>query len=308
MGRYILRRFGLMLAALWIIVTATFFLMHSIPGDPFLGDKVTEAIRQNMLRKYGLDKPLWEQYVIYLGNLLRGDFGTSLKMLHRSVNDMIRDGFPVSALLGLEALAYAVTIGLVLGTLAGFRHNTWLDYLAMFVALIGISVPGFIMGGLMQYVIGLKLGWLPIARWEGFRYTIMPAAALGLGTLAVMARMMRTSVLEVTNQDYIKTAKAKGLSQREIVFRHILRNAILPIVTILGPLTAGIVTGSFVIELIFGIPGLGKYYVQSIFNRDYTLILGTTIFYAVLLVFLNFLVDVAYGIVDPRIRLMRSRE
>ncbi|HHY46384.1 MAG TPA: ABC transporter permease [Firmicutes bacterium] len=308
MGRYILRRFAFSVAALWVIVTLTFLLMHSIPGDPFMGEKVTEAIRLNMLRKYGLDKPLWQQYLVYIGNLLRGDLGISLRMTNRTVNDLIREGFPVSCVLGLEALAFAVTTGLCLGTLAGLKHNSGWDYLAIVVAIIGISVPNFITASILQYVVGYRLRLLPIARWGTFEQSIIPAFSLGLGTLAITARMMRTSILDVINQDYIRTAKAKGLSEAEITWRHTLRNAILPIVTIMGPLIAGITTGSLLIEQIFGIPGLGKYYVQSVYNRDYTLILGTTVFYATILVVMNFLVDVSYGFIDPRIRLLKGRE
>lgn len=273
-----------------------------------MGEKVTEAIRQNMLRKYGLDKPLWQQYLVYLGNLLHGDLGISLRMTNRTVNDLIREGFPVSCVLGLEALAFALTTGLSLGILAGLKHNSGWDYLAIIVAIIGISVPNFITASILQYVVGYKLRLLPIARWGTFSQSIIPAFSLGLGTLAIMARMMRTSVLDVINQDYIRTARAKGLSQSEITWRHVIRNAILPIVTMMGPLVAGITTGTLIIEQIFGIPGLGKYYVQSVYNRDYTLILGTTVFYATILVIMNLLVDISYGFIDPRIRLAGKRE
>ncbi|MBC7341258.1 MAG: ABC transporter permease [Clostridia bacterium] len=308
MGRYILRRLSFMLIALWAIVTITFFIMHAIPGDPFLNPRVPEHIRQAMLNLYGLNKPLWEQYFIYIANLLRGDLGTSLVDLNRTVTSMIATGFPVSAALGLEALLFAVTTGLALGIIASLYHNRTWDYVAMIIALIGISVPNFVVATVLQYVVSVKWGILPVSRWGDFQHSILPAFALGLSTLALMARMMRTSMLDVLNQDYIRTAKSKGLPTGQVIWRHAVRNALLPIVTILGPLVATIVTGTFVIEQIFGIPGLGSYYVASIYNRDYPLILGTTIFYAVILLLMNFLVDIAYGLIDPRIRLVRERD
>ncbi|KUK41667.1 MAG: Binding-protein-dependent transport systems inner membrane component [Clostridia bacterium 62_21] len=297
-----------MLIALWAIVTITFFIMHAIPGDPFLNPRVPEHIRQAMLNLYGLNKPLWEQYFIYIANLLRGNLGTSLVDLNRTVTSMIATGFPVSATLGLEALLFAVTTGLALGIIASLYHNRTWDYVAMIIALIGISVPNFVVATVLQYVVGVKWGILPVSRWGDFQHSILPAFALGLSTLALMARMMRTSMLDVLNQDYIRTAKSKGLPTGQVIWRHAVRNALLPIVTILGPLVATIVTGTFVIEQIFGIPGLGSYYVASIYNRDYPLILGTTIFYAVILLLMNFLVDIAYGLIDPRIRLVRERD
>lgn len=297
-----------MLIALWAIVTITFFIMHAIPGDPFLNPRVPEHIRQAMLNLYGLNKPLWEQYFIYIANLLRGDLGTSLVDLNRTVTSMIATGFPVSAALGLEALLFAVTTGLALGIIASLYHNRTWDYVAMIIALIGISVPNFVVATVLQYVVSVKWGILPVSRWGDFQHSILPAFALGLSTLALMARMMRTSMLDVLNQDYIRTAKSKGLPTGQVIWRHAVRNALLPIVTILGPLVATIVTGTFVIEQIFGIPGLGSYYVASIYNRDYPLILGTTIFYAVILLLMNFLVDIAYGLIDPRIRLVRERD
>lgn len=297
-----------MLIALWAIITITFLIMHAIPGDPFLNPRVPEHIRQAMLNLYGLNKPLWEQYFIYLANLLRGDLGTSLVDLNRTVTSMIATGFPVSATLGLEALLFAVITGLALGVLASLYHNRTWDYTAMIIALIGISVPNFVVATVLQYVVSVKWGILPVSRWGDFQHSILPAFALGLSTLALMAKMMRTSMLDVLNQDYIRTAKSKGLPTSQVIWGHAIRNALLPIVTILGPLVATIVTGTFVIEQIFGIPGLGSYYVASIYNRDYPLILGTTIFYAVILLLMNFLVDITYGLIDPRIRLVRERD
>lgn len=308
MSRYIARRVAQAVVTLWVIATLTFALMHAVPGDPFSSDKLTPQIHRLMLVKYGMDAPIWKQYVTYLGNLVRGDLGYSMRQMNRTVNDMLREGFPVSAHLGLQAVLVGVLFGLSLGIIAAVNHNRLPDYAVIFLALLFVSIPGFVIGALSQYVFGVRLGWLPVARWEGFAYTIMPTLALGLSMMAGQARLMRSSMLDVLNQDYIRTAHAKGLSGREVLLRHTVRNAILPIVTILGPLLAGIVTGSFVIESMFGIPGLGKYFVQSIYNRDYPLIMGTTMFYAALLVGLNLLVDLAYTLVDPRIRLGRAAD
>lgn len=297
-----------MLLTLWVIVTLTFVMMHTIPGDPFLSEKkVSPAVRANMKAKYGLDKPLYQQYFIYWQNLLKGDLGISLKSHTRTVNQMISDGFPYSAELGLWALSYSIVGGLLLGIIAALGRGRIPDYIAMIIAVIGVSVPGFVLGSILQWIFGVKLGWLPVAGWASTKHIILPAAVLGLGTMAVCARMMRSSVLDVLSQDYVKTARAKGLSGVEIVWRHVIRNAMLPIVTILGPAVVNLTTGSLIIEQIFGIPGLGKYYVTSIVNSDYTLILGTTVFYAVLLVVALFLVDIAYGFVDPRIRLTKGK-
>ncbi|MGE5653969.1 MAG: ABC transporter permease, partial [Bacillota bacterium] len=294
---------------LWVIVSITFLLMHAIPGDPFRREKaIPPAIMANLKAKYGLDDPWHVQYARWIGNLLQGDLGISMKYTSRTVNEMIRDGFPYSASLGLRALAFAVTFGLCLGILAALNHNGWRDRSAMVIAVIGVSVPGFVIGTLLQYFISVKLDLLPVAGWDTWQHRILPPFALGLGTLALMARMMRASMLDVVNQDYIKTAKAKGLAPNEIVWRHTIRNAILPIITILGPLVVNIITGTLVVEQIFGIPGLGKYYTQSINNRDYTLIMGTTVFYAALLLVSMFFVDIAYGLVDPRIRLSQGKE
>ena len=320
MARYVIRRLVQMLITLWVIVSLTFVLMHALPGDPFTSPKLPEQIRQNMRIKYGLDKPLYVQYGIYLSNLAHGNLGYSLKYQQRTVNDMIRDGFPYSADLGLRAIAFGVIAGLTLGTLAAFGHDKAIDRSAMVIAVFGISVPGFIVATLLDYFLSARLSlatgaWsflnafaLPAAGWGSFKQSLMPSFSLGLGVLATMARMMRASVLDVVGQDYIRTARAKGLNSREIIWRHTMRNAILPIVTILGPMIINIITGSVVIETIFSIPGLGRYFVQSIYNNDYTLIMGTTIFYAALLLAALFVVDMLYGVVDPRIRLAGGKE
>ncbi len=295
-----------MIVSLWVIVTLSFILMFAVPGSPFLTQKTTPTVQKQLERKYGLDKSKWEQYLNLLGNLSRGDLGVSIRERGRSVNSIIENYFPVSAVLGVEAISFAVSAGLTLGIIAALNRGRWPDYIAIIVAIIGVSVPNFVIGSLLQYVLGAKLKLLPIARWEGPKYHILPALTLSLGTMATMARMMRSSMLEVVGQDYIRTARAKGLTQVQITWRHGIRNAILPVITILGPTIANITTGTLVAERMFGVPGLGRYFVESIYNRDYPLIMGTTVFYATILLFMTFLVDIAYGVVDPRIRLAKG--
>jgi len=304
---YSLKRFVYMLITLWVIVTLTFFLMHMIPGDPFTSEKkVPEQIRQNMLAKYHLDKPLIVQYGYYLNNLIHGDLGISLKYLNRTVDDIIKQSAPASFQLGIQSIILGVVFGLLFGIIAALKRGGGWDYFSMFLAIIGISVPNFIIATLLQLLLASKLKWLPVSGWGSFKYTILPSIALSFSTLSIISRMMRTSMLDVIGQDYIKTAKAKGLSQFQIIWKHMVRNAIMPVVTVLGPLIAGIVTGTFVIEQIFSIPGLGKFFVQSIYDEDYSMILGTTIFYSVILVVMMFLVDIAYGLIDPRVRLAKG--
>ncbi|MBP2071141.1 MULTISPECIES: ABC transporter permease [Thermoanaerobacterium] len=307
MLNYSLKRFVYMLITIWVIVTLTFFLMHMIPGDPFTSEKkVPEQIRQNMLAKYHLDKPLIVQYGYYLNNLIHGDLGISLKYLNRTVDDIIKQSAPASFQLGIQSIILGVIFGLLFGIIAALKRGGGWDYFSMFLAIIGISVPNFIIATLLQLLLASKLRWLPVSGWGSFKYTILPSIALSFSTLSIISRMMRTSMLDVIGQDYIKTAKAKGLSQLQIIWKHMVRNAIMPVVTVLGPLIAGIVTGTFVIEQIFSIPGLGKFFVQSIYDEDYSMILGTTIFYSVILVVMMFLVDIAYGLIDPRVRLAKG--
>ena len=261
-----------------------------------------------MEERYHLNDPLWKQYTDYITNVASGDLGPSFKYENRSVNDMIRESFPVSAELGVIAIFWAICLGIPAGIIAAVYHNRWPDYIAMFLTTIGISVPGFILAALLIFVFALQLDWLPAALWEGPASTVLPALALmGLPT-AFIARLTRSGMLEVLGQDYIRTARAKGLSPYTILTRHALKNALIPVVTYLGPLIAGILTGSFVIETIFAIPGLGRHFVTSIYNRDYTVILGVTIFYSALLVTLNLAVDIAYALLDPRIQLDEGKE
>ncbi|MDA0978815.1 MAG: ABC transporter permease [Proteobacteria bacterium] len=306
---YTIKRLIAGVITVWFIATATFFAMHNVPGDPLMNDKaVTAEIRINLEKKYGLDKPLGEQYVIFLGNMLRGDFGISFTQQNRRVNDIIRDHFPVSATLGVLAILIAAVGGVLWGALTALYRNRTPDVVIMFLVILGISVPSFVFAALGQLLlvnINKLVGYslIPVAGWGTIWHMLMPALVLGLGTMALLTRLMRSSMLEVVNEDYIKTARAKGLSPTRIFFRHQLRNAILPVVTVLGPQIAVITTGGFVVELVFAIPGLGRYFVQAVQQLDYTVIMGTTVFYGAFLVFMVIVVDILYGFIDPRVRL-----
>ncbi len=307
MIRYIAKRTLIAMITVLVLITIIFALVRMLPGDPFLSEKTNPAIRAKMMTYYGLDKPIWEQWLTYVGNLLHGDLGVSLKYPGRTVNSTIAQTFPYSAGLGIRALLLALSVGLFLGTMAAQKAGKALDVICVFIAIIGISMPDFVIGTVLQLVFAIKLKWLPAAQWESWRHMILPVIALSLYTLALITRLMRSSMLEVTHQDYILTARAKGLSPRQIIWRHEMRNAILPIVTIMGPMTAAVLTGTFVLERIFAIPGMGKFYVQSINDLDYTMVLGMTAFYGVFLVIANLIVDILYGIIDPRIKLSAAR-
>lgn len=277
--------------------------MKAAPGGPFASErKLPPAIEQQMNDAYGLNDPIYVQYADYLVKAITFDFGPSFKYEGQEVMDIILRGLPYSLVLGLEAIFVAIAIGVLLGVFAALKHNKFGDYSAMVIAVLGISVPSFIMATILQYIFATQLEWFPIARMETFWGSILPALALATTPLAFIARLMRSSMLDVLNSDYIKTAKAKGMSQRIVTYKHGLRNAMLPVISYVGPLVAGILTGSFVIEQIFGIPGLGREFVTSITNRDYTVIMGTTVFYSVLLLFSILIVDLIYGLVDPRIK------
>ena len=307
MKRYILKRILMSIATIWAVITITFILMHSVPGNPFRTEsKMPKVVYENLQKKYGLDKPLSEQYFIYLGKVVRGDFGDSMRSRVETVNDMIERGFPVSATIGLQALLIALIFGPALGVIAALNQNKWPDYLSMIIAIIGISVPSFIMGTVFIQFMARNISWLPIGGWGTFQHSILPSLALSLMPLAQLARYMRSSMLEVLGQDYIKTAKSKGISKATVVLKHAVRNAILPIISVLGTVVSNLLIGSFVIEKIFGIPGLGRFFVMSISNRDYPLIMGTTIFYAIILVSLLLIVDFAYMLIDPRIKLTKE--
>jgi dipeptide transport system permease protein len=307
MLRYLLKRLGSMAVTLLVIITLTFFLMHSIPGSPFNEERATsEAVQKNLESYYHLDEPLYVQYFLYLKSVATFDFGPSIKKSSQTVNEMLGRGFPVSFELGMVTLIVAIFSGILLGIIAALRHNGFIDYIAMTVAVLGISVPNFVMATLLIQQLAVTWEILPVATWTSPMHMILPTLALATGPMAIIARLTRASMLEVLTQDYIRTAKAKGLSPVKIVFKHALKNALLPVVTILGSLAASILTGTFVIEKIFAIPGMGKYFVESINQRDYPVIMGTTIFYSTVLIIMLFLVDLAYGILDPRIKLHKK--
>lgn len=301
---YIIKRIFNAVIVLWVVTTITFFLMHAIPGGPFTVEKsLPPIVQQSIEERYKLNDPLYKQYSDYLMNLIQGDLGPSFKYPGRSVNDIIKDGFPVSFQLGMEAVLIAIIIGIPAGIIAAINQGKWQDHAVNFFTTLGVAVPSFVVAALLIYVLSTKLHLLPSAMWEGWQYQIMPALALSGMPTSFIARLTRSSMLDVLGQDYIKTARAKGLSRFTVLFKHALPNSLIPVVTYAGPMTAGILTGSFVIENIFAIPGLGQYFVTSIYNRDYTVILGVTIFYSIIIIVLNMIVDLIYPFLDPRIKL-----
>jgi ABC-type dipeptide/oligopeptide/nickel transport system permease component len=306
---YTLKRLLQGIVTVWFIATATFVAMHAVPGDPLANEKATtEQIRKNLAQRYGLDRPVTEQYVIFLGGMLRGDFGLSFTQENRRVNDIIREHFPVSATLGILAVAFAGFGGILWGALTALYRNRLPDIVIMFLVILGISVPSFVVAALSQLTLvnlntWLGVSLLPVAGWGTLRHMVLPSMVLGLGTMAYLTRLMRSSMLEIANADFIRTARAKGLPPTRIFLRHQLRNAILPVITVLGPAIAAITTGGFVVELVFAIPGLGRYFVEAVQQLDYTVIMGTTVFYGAFLVFMVIVVDVMYGWIDPRVRL-----
>lgn len=312
MIKYLLKRLALMIVTLFVIITATFFLMNSMPGNPVRSQakRLPEDVAVKMEQKYGLDKPVTERYGIYLKNLLKGEFGDSFVTPGLSVNNKIKENFPPSVRIGLQSVAFGLIVGVLLGIIAGFKRETAIDYGVMFIAILGVSIPSFVLATLIQIVLGGS-GGLPIAGWydsttpflQTFKYTVLPTLALSFGGIATYARYMRASVLEVIGQDYILTAKAKGLSTLNISLKHILRNAILPIITILGPQIATIITGTVVIERIFAIPGIGNALIDAIYAKDYNIIMGLTIFFSALYILSILIVDILYSVIDPRIKL-----
>lgn len=308
MFKYIFKRFIYILIALFIIVTATFFLMRLAPGSPFASERdFPPQIEEQLNAKYGLDNPWYVQYKDYLIDTVTFDFGESMKYKGRSTNDIISESFPISFTLGVEAMLISIGLGILLGVIAALYHNRFPDYLSSTIVVLGISVPSFVLAGLMQYFLAFKLNLFPVSGWKGFIYSILPAFAIALTHMGFIAKLTRSSMLEQKNSDYVKMARAKGLGKWTVVFRHSLRNALLPVVTYLAPLTAGVVTGSFIVEQIFAVPGLGKHFVTSITNRDYTVIMGTTVFYSIILLFAVLLVDILYSVIDPRIKLKGAR-
>ena len=307
MLKYILKKLVIMLFTLWIIVSLTFVLMVSVPGSPFNTESSSnEIVQQNLEKHYNLDKPLPVQYVLYLKSIVTLEFGPSIKQPNRTVNDLLGQGFPISAELGFVTVIVALISGITLGVLAALRHNGIIDYMAMTFAVIGISIPNFILATLLIQQLAVNWNIFPVATWKSPKHMVLPVMALATGPTAIIARLTRSTMLEVLTQDYIKMARAKGLTPWKIIVKHALRNALMPVVTILGTLLVGIMTGSFVIEQIFAIPGMGKYFVESVNHRDFPVIMGTTVFYSSFLIIMLFLVDIAYGILDPRIKVNRK--
>lgn len=304
-----LKRILYMLLTLLIVATVTFFMMRSIPGDPLGGmaRELPEQTKANYYAKYGLDRPLIEQYLIYIKNMIQGDLGESLLYPGRSVSATIAATSPVSGLVGGIALVIGLLIGVCLGIIAALKKNQWPDYVVMVIAIMGITIPVFVLVSLMQYFFSIKLGWLPASGWGKPKHLIMPVIVLSFSTIATYARYIKSSMLDVLDQDYILTARSKGLSEGQIVRRHVLRNSLLPAVTILSGRIVGIFTGAFIVEKMFTIPGIGFYYISSINNNDYTMTLGTTVFYAALFVVMQLIVDFAYMLVDPRIRISEAK-
>ncbi len=308
---FILRRIVSAFGVLFIILTLSFFVMKAAPGGPFDQDrKLPVEVKKNIEAKYNLDKPMWEQYLLQMNSILfHGDFGPSMKYQDRSVNEILAEGFPVSVTLGLQGMLIALLIGLPAGLLAGLKQNRWQDYTSMTTAMLGVSVPNFVLGPILIMIFAIGLGWFDAAGWNGFekgpiahlRSSFLPSITLGVYYAAYVARLTRSGMLEIVRQDYIRTARAKGLSEQVVVVRHALKGAVIPVVSFLGPAFAGMLTGSVVIEKIFNIPGLGSHFVNSAFNRDYPLVLGTIVLYSAILVMLNLVVDVLYTLLDPRV-------
>jgi oligopeptide transport system permease protein len=304
MTRYVVRRLLLFVPTLWAIATLTFFLMRLAPGGPFNAEReIPQAARAALAQKYGLDRPLLEQYATFLARAARLDFGPSYKFPTRPVREIILEGFPVSAELGGWALLVALLAGIPLGVIAARRQNTPADAAVMAIALAGVSIPSFVLGPLLVMIFSLGLFWLPPALWEGPQSRVLPVLTLSAAYVAYVARLTRAGMLEVLRQDFIRTARAKGLSERAVVFRHALRLGLSPVISYLGPATAAIIMGSLVVEQVFAVPGLGRYLVNGAFNRDYTLVMGVVLFYAAFLMTLNLLVDLAYAWLDPRVEL-----
>ncbi len=304
---YLVKKALILLVSLWCVVTGTFFLMHAVPGDPFIGDRaIPQEVLNSLYAYFGLDQPLWVQYLQYLKGLLHGDLGPSIVYQGRNVNQFIKEGFPISAQLGLQALLIAIPTGILLGTWAAMKRGGWQDSMAMVISTIGVSVPNFVLSSFLQYLFSIKWHLLPVARWGSFEHTILPTLALAALPTAFIARLTRSNMVEVLQQDYIRTALAKGIPLFQISLRHGLRNALLPVITYLGPVTSHILTGSFMIEKIFAIPGLGQWMIHSINGRDYPVIMGLTIFFSSFLMIAMFLVDVLYTWLDPRIQLRKE--
>ncbi|MDT6320120.1 ABC transporter permease [Enterococcus faecium] len=301
--KYVLKRVFFMIITLWLIATITFFLMQLLPGTPYTNQERLSPETIEMLNKQvGLDKPVIVQYGIYLSNLLQGDFGISFQFKNQPVAHLLAGRIGPSLQLGLQAIIFGTVLGTILGTISAMKKNTWADTSSTLVAILGRSIPNFVFAVLLQYIFAIKLQVLPIAKWDGFVYTILPTIALAMSPLADSARFIRTEMVEVLHSDYVELAKAKGLSRWEIAFKHGLRNSLIPLMTLLGPLAVALMTGSLVVENIFAIPGIGEQFVKSITTNDYPTIMAVTILYSFMLIFVILIVDLLYGLVDPRIR------
>jgi oligopeptide transport system permease protein len=307
MIRYLAEKGAILLASLLVVATLTFFIMHAIPGDPFTQDQaIPEEVLKALHRHYGLDKPLLWQYFLYLKSVCFFDFGPSLMYQGRTVNEIITAGFPISFFLGLEALFLSIIGGIAWGALAALYHLRWVDKLCLFVGILGISIPSFLLGSFLQYLFAIKLDFFPVARWGSFSHSILPALTLSALPFAFIARLTRANMVEVLQQNYILTAKSKGINAFQLIWRHAIPNTLIPILAYIGPLMGSIFTGSFVIEKIFGIPGLGQWLVNSITNRDYPLIMGLTIFYSAILMISVFFLDCICCMIDPRIQFFNN--
>lgn len=306
MARYFLQRVLTMLVVAWVVVTVTFFMLKALPGGPFTSERnIPEAIMKNIERRYNLDKPISEQYVDYLKNVVKWDLGPSFRYQGMTVNDVINKGFPVSAKLGGISVLVSLIIGVPVGVLAAMRHNGALDRTVSGLAMLTAAAPSFVIAGLLQYLFAFKLGWFPSATWGGGKtqYVILPILALSSFSLAWLIKLTRSSMLEVMNQDYVRTVRAKGIPEFWVVYRHMLKNALVPVVASLAPLTAGVLVGSFIVEQVFAIPGVGREFVQSITNRDYPTTLGMTVFFSFLLMGFTLIGDFSMALIDPRVRL-----
>lgn len=311
MTAYIVRRLLWMLPTLFFVALVTFAFMHLVPGGPWdaSGRPISDTLEEQLRAKYGLDEPVWRQFLTYIGNLLQGDLGVSFRLQGRPVTGAILDGLEVSAVLGSLGFLFAVVVGVPLGVLAALNKNRALDYLSLSFATLGASAPSFILGILLIVVFAVWLDVFPVFGWQRIwwiipdpKYAVLPVITLGALPAAYLARITRAAVLEVLDQDYIRTARAKGIQERSVVLRHVVKNSLVPVLTVMGPLAATLVTGSFIVETVFGVPGIGKQFVTAVFQRDYGMIMGTTLFYAFLVAVANLLVDVAYAVVDPRVR------
>jgi len=303
MGALLLKRLFHGLVVLWVVATVTFLLLRLAPGGPFDSErKLPPEVIANLEAKYHLDEPLWQQYLRYLGGIVRADFGPSYKYLDRGVTEIIADTLPVSVLLGGLALICAVTISFPIGLLAAYHRNTLIDRCCMLAATLGISLPNFLLGALLIWAIALQLGWLQVGRWDDWTSMILPTVTLAAAPAAFLAALLRSTLLETFGEDFVRTARAKGLSEFVVVAKHALGHSLIPVLTVMGPLTAALLTGSFVVEFVFAIPGMGRFFITAVVDRDYPLIMGVTLIYTAILVCANLLVDLLYGYVDPRIR------